>query len=128
MAVGFASAVAQALLNAFGNATAYTGSASLYVQLHTGDPGPAGTALVASNNTRKLITMGAASGGAMSNDSQAEWTNVPAAEDYTHVSIWDALTAGTFQMSGTITANAVAIGDTFQLPIGDIDASLAVAA
>jgi len=128
MSVGLASAIAADLLDALFNATAYTGPAAIYAQLHIGDPGAAGTSNPASNTTRQAVTLGAASGGAISNDSAPSWTSVPAAEDYTHVSLWDASTAGNFLFSGTITANSVAIGDTFTVAVGDMDITLTVAA
>lgn len=98
-----------------------------FVQLHTAAPGAAGTSNVASNNTRKAATFGSASGGAATTTADIDWPSVPAAEDYTHCSIWTASTAGTFLMSGTITANAVAIGDDFKLLAGDLDVSIPVA-
>ena len=53
--------------------------------------------------------------------------SIAGTEDYTHFSAWTASTAGTFLFSGTITANAVTIGDTFTIPVGDLDVSLAIA-
>lgn len=129
MAVGLAGTVAQSMLNAFLNATAYTGPASLFIKLHIGDPGAAGTANPAANTTRQAASFGTATtGGVCSNDAAVTWTNVPNAEDYTHASVWDNVSAGTFQGSGTITANAVGVGDDFTLPIGDLDVTLNVAA
>lgn len=128
MAEGLAPAIAAELLDALFNADAYTGPATIYAQLHVGAPGAAGTTNPASNTTRQAVSMGAASGGAVSNDSAPSWASVPTAEDYTHVSLWSAAAAGTFLMSGTITANAVAVGDTFTIPVGDMDITLVVAA
>ena len=53
---------------------------------------------------------------------------VDTAEDYTHWSGWTLVTAGVFLVSGTVTANAVLVGDQFTIPIGDLDLSLSVAA
>lgn len=130
MAVGLAAATANAILDALANQTNYTAPTALWIQLHTGDPGAAGTANVASNNTRKDITavFAAASGGAVTSDTAVTWTNVPASEDYTHYSVWSASSAGTFYWSGTITANAVTTGDTFSLGVADIDLSVSTAA
>lgn len=128
MALGFKGTIAAELLDALLNADAYTGPAAIYMQLHTGDPGAAGTSNVATNTTRKLVTFGAASGGTIATDADVSWTNVPAAEDYTHLSLWDASTAGNFLASGTITANAVAIGDTFTIPSGSETLTLNAAA
>lgn len=126
MAVGWASATAASILDALGNATAWS-VATPYIKLHVGDPGAAGTANAATETTRKLVSFGAASGGAISNDAALTWTAVAGSEDYTHFSLWDASTAGNFLASGTVTANAVTAGDTFTIPIGDLDLTLAVA-
>lgn len=127
MAEGLASAIAAELLDALFNADAYTGPAAIYAQLHIGAPGAAGTSNPATETARQAVTLGAASGGAITNDSAPSWADYPAAEDVTHVSLWDASSAGTFLMSGTITANALAIGDTFTIAVGDMDISLVVA-
>lgn len=126
MAVGWASATAASILDALGNATAWS-VATPYIKLHVGDPGASGTANAATETTRKLVSFGAASGGAISNDAALTWTAVAGSEDYTHFSLWDASTAGNFLASGTVTANAVTAGDTFTIPIGDLDLTLAVA-
>jgi len=113
-----------------GNATNYTAPTAFWIQLHTADPGAAGTTAIAGNATRKQVSFGAASGGAIANDVAVSWTagEVDSSEDYTHWSAWTASSAGTFICSGTMTANAVVIGDTFTIPIGDLDLTLTVAA
>jgi hypothetical protein len=53
------------------------------------------------------------------------WTSVPNAETYTHVSLWSASSGGNFKGSDDLSSSAtVAIGDTFQIPIGDLDGGL----
>ncbi len=128
MPTGPSATTAQNILNAIGNATAYS-VATPYIQLHTGDPGAAGTANVAGNADRKLVSFGAASGGAISNDTAVSWSTseVDTSEDYTHWSLWTASSAGTFVMSGTMTANAVVTGDEFTIPIGELDLTIGVA-
>jgi hypothetical protein len=130
MAVGMAPATANAVLNAYYNATNITAPTAIWFQLHVGDPGAAGTANVATETTRKDVTavFAAASGGAVTSDTLVSWTNVAGSEDYTHWSLWTASSGGTFLWSGTMTANAVTAGDTFNLAVGDIDISLTVAA
>lgn len=130
MAVGFSSTQANAILNAYFNATNLTAPTAIWMQLHTGDPGASGTNNVAGNTTRKDVTavFSAASGGAVTNDVAVTWTSVSTSEDYTHYGIFSASSAGTFYWSGTITANPVTAGDTFTLAIGDIDASISTAA
>lgn len=127
MATGLASSVAASLLDALVNASNYTAPAQVWVKLHTGDPGAAGTSNAATETTRKQLSAAAASGGTVASDSALTWTSVAGTEDFTHYSAWDASTAGTFLFSGTITANAVTTGDTFTIPSGDFDISLSVA-
>jgi hypothetical protein len=128
MAVGLSAAVANAILNALCRSTAWTEPDAVWIQLHTGDPGAAGTSNVATETTRQQATFGTtASGGAISNTAALTWTNVAGSEDYTHYSAWDAETDGNFLFSGTITANAVTAGDTFTIAVGDMDVSLTVA-
>jgi len=130
MSVGLSAATANSLLNAIYNQTNYTAPTAIWLQLHVGDPGPAGTSNVATETTRKDITssFSAASGGAVTNDVAITWTGVSGTEDFTHWSLWSASSAGTFYQSGTVTANAVTAGDTFTIPVGDFDVSLSTAA
>lgn len=130
MAVGLASAQAAGILDALGNATNYTAPTAFWLQLHTADPGAAGTTAIAGNATRHQVSFGAASGGTISNDAAVTWTTgeVDTSEDYTHWTAWTASSAGTFICSGTMTANAVTVGDEFTIPIGDLDLTLTVAA
>jgi hypothetical protein len=122
MAVGLAVAQANAILD-----TLVTGG--FWVQLHVSDPGAAGTSGVAGNATRKLPTFPSAANGQKSNDAVVSWTagEVDTSEDYTHWSAWTASSGGTFKCSGLMTANAVAVGDTYQLPAGSIVLTLSVA-
>lgn len=98
-----------------------------WIKLHTGDPGASGTSSAAGNTTRKQATWAAASGGASTTTGALSWTSVSTAEDYTHWTAWSAEAAGTFGFSGTMTANAVAVGDTFEVAPGDLDVSTPVA-
>jgi hypothetical protein len=98
------------------------------VQLHTGNPGAAGTANIAGESTREQATgTFTISGGSTTNPNAVNWTSVSTAETYTDVTLWSAPTGGVFLGSGTITANAVAIGDNFSIPIGDMTISMPVA-
>lgn len=128
MADGASSAVVNAFLASLLNGTAFTNYGTLYVQLHTGAPGAAGTSNVAGESTRQAAgTFTSPSGGSSTNNAAVTWTSVTTAETYTHVSLWSASTSGTFIASGSITANAVSIGDTFTIPISDITVSMPVA-
>jgi hypothetical protein len=133
MALGLSATIANDFLEWLFNASATSAApTNIWIQLHTGDPGASGTANVAGNATRKDLTaaMGTAASGAITNTSAITWTTgeVDTSEDYTHWALFDASTAGTFLCSGTMTANAVTVGDEFEIPIGDLDASFATAA
>ena len=121
----FAESQRDAMLNAYARNTSYA-NAAVWVKLHLGDPGSAGTANPAAETTRQQATFGsAASGGAISNTAAVEWTNVSDTETYTHVSLWSASTAGTFLGSDDLSSSApVTAGDTFRIPIGDLDLTI----
>ena len=107
------------------NNTDFTVVNGAFAKLHVGDPGEDGTANPAAETTRKAVSFGAASGGAISNDALVEWTAYPANETVSHVSLWDAATAGNPLWVGPLSAaKALTIGDTFQIPIGDLDVTL----
>lgn len=133
MALGLSATIANDFLEWLFNASATSPApTNIWIQLHTADPGAAGTTAVAGNATRKDLTaaMGTAASGAITNTAAITWTTgeVDTSEDYTHWSLFDASTAGTFLCSGTMTANAVTVGDEFTIPVGDLDASFATAA
>lgn len=118
----FSDSVANGWLDALCRNVAYQ-NAAVWVQLHTGDPGAAGTANVATETTRKQVTFGAgAASRTISNTAAIEWTNVAATEVITHISLWTASSAGTFLGRDDLSASAsVTAGDTFRIPIGDLD-------
>jgi len=126
MAVGISSYMATAALNAMGNNTSFA-VATAYIQLHTADPGAAGTSNVATETLRKSISFGVASAGAISNDVAVTWTSITGSQDATHFTLWDALTTGNFLASGTITANSYTAGDTYTIAIGDLDVAFTIA-
>ena len=129
MAVGLAPATANLILDAIARGTDWAGFDAVWVKLHIGDPGAAGTANPAGHTTRIQATFGTpASGGAISNTAALVWTSVSNAEDFTHFSAWTLNASGVFEFSGLVTANAVLVGDTFTIPVGDLDLTLAVAA
>lgn len=115
------------MLDAWAGRTTYTANAAVYAKLHIGDPGAAGTSNPAAETTRQAVTFGsAAASGAISNTSVVEWTNVSTTETYSHLSFWTASTAGTFLGSDDLSSTAaVTAGDTFRVPVGDLDVSAA---
>lgn len=127
MAEGISSYLANAILDAIGNATNYTAPATLYIKLHTAAPGAAGTSNAATETTRKAVSCSAAASGAITSDADIVWTSIAGSQDATHFSLWDHVSAGNFLGSGTITANAYTAGDTFTIPTGDFDLSFTIA-
>jgi len=126
MATGLAAATCTAILDAIGNAVPFSFSA-VWIKLHVGDPGAAGTANAAVETDRQQASFGAASGVTLTNDAVLTWLAVAAIEDFTHFSAWTASTAGTFEFSGLITANAVQVDDDFEVGVGGLDLALTAA-
>lgn len=94
----------------------FTAPATVYLKLHTGDPGEDCTNNAATETTRKSTSWSAASSGSIATSATVEWTNVSTTETYTHWSMWDASTAGNPLWSGALSSSAaVTAGDTFQI-------------
>jgi len=126
MATGVSSYLANAWLDALGNATSFS-VATVYVKLHVGDPGANGTSNTATETTRKAASFAAASAGSLASDAAITWTNIAGSQDATHFTAWDNVSAGNFLFSGTITANAYTAGDTFTISSGALTVSLTLA-
>ena len=126
MATGISAYLANAWLNALGNATSFSVTTA-YVKLHVGDPGSAGTSNAATETTRKAVSFAAASNGALASDADVTWTNIAGSQDATHFTAWDNETAGNFLFTGTITGNAYTAGDTHTISSGGLTVSLTVA-
>lgn len=121
MALGIKDTIANAMLNALCRNVAWTQPAAFWVKLHLGDPGAAGATAPAANTTRQQATFSAASAGSITTSADIVWTNVPNAETYSHVSFWDASTAGNFLGSDDLAiARLVAVGDTFTISAGQL--------
>jgi hypothetical protein len=107
MTVGLAAALANAYLSVFRN-TAAPAITTPFVKLHVGDPGAAGTANPSAVVTRNAITWAAPAGGSMALATLASFT-MTTAETITHISLWDASTAGNFQQSVALTGSVPVI-------------------
>jgi hypothetical protein len=126
MATGMSVYLANSLLNALGNNTAFAVTAP-YVQLHIGDPAAAGTANPATETTRKAVSFAGAAAGAIASDADVSWTNISGSQDATFFTAWDSLTAGNFLFSGSITGNPYTAGDTYTMTAGSFTTSLTLA-
>lgn len=116
MAVGLNTTnLANAWLNAL-RGTAFTTVTTPHAQLHTADPGSAGTTAVSTGvATRQPLTFAAASGGSMALSATPTWT-ATGADTITHVTVWSASSAGTHLINAALSASkTVASGDTFTL-------------
>ena len=100
--------------------TSWTMPSQVYVKLHTGDPGEAGTANAAGETTRQAANWyrshPSASSGSASLSGTVSWTGVSTGETYTHVSLWDASSGGNCLASGAMGSSvAVSSGYNFNL-------------
>jgi hypothetical protein len=85
-------------------ATAFTAPAATYIKLHTGDPGAAGTANASAVTTRQAATFSAASAGAIALSNSPAFT-MTTTETISHISVWDASTAGNLLWTATLTTS-----------------------
>ncbi len=100
------------------SAATFTAVTTLFVQLHTGDPGASGTANVSSTTARQALNFGAASAGSQAISGTPSWTNWAGTngEVVTHISVWSASSAGTFYYSIALSASkTMNTGDTLNL-------------
>lgn len=96
--------------------TSWTMPTTVYLKLHTADPGEAATTAAAGETTRKSVSWASAASGSIASSATVEWTNVASTETYTHWSLWDASTAGNALWTGALSSSAaVTAGDTFQI-------------
>ncbi|MER5461654.1 hypothetical protein ABT010_13390 [Streptomyces sp. NPDC002668] len=99
--------------------SAYSAVAGTFVQLHTGDPGAAGTSNVSVGSTTRnsFVFSDSSAGSALSlGTPPSAWTNGGTSETLTHISVWTASTSGTFLFSVALTASKTwASADSFNL-------------
>lgn len=98
--------------------TAFAAPATVYVKLHTADPGAAGaTAAAVGDATRKAVAWSAAAAGSKSaSASVGPWTNGGTTETITHISVWDAAAGGNFLFSAALSASQAWVNtNTFTL-------------
>lgn len=107
MAVGLAATTANNILKVYQN-TAMAAIAAVYMKLHIGDPGAAGTSNASAVTTRNAITWNTPSGGSMTLLSISGYS-MTTGETISHVSFWDNSTAGTFLQSAALTSSQAVI-------------------
>lgn len=94
----------------------FTAPATMFVELHTADPGAAGTTSVAAVTTRSAATFNASTtGSALSLSNTPTWS-MTTTETISHIAVWSASTAGTFYFSAALSVSkSVNNGDTLNL-------------
>lgn len=112
---------------------------TVYVQLHSGDPGTAGTNNVVQStvtgsanrtsiatSTFSSVTSATGGGFQITNNSSVQiTTNASGSATVTHFGVWDAVTGGNFLASGTLTSSVdVVNGDTVQFNAGALSIRL----
>jgi hypothetical protein len=97
-------------------AVAFTAPAAEWVKVHIGDPGSAGTANASAVTTRSQATHAAAASGAIALTSTLPSFAMTTTETISHISVWDASSAGNFLYSGALSVSkAVVNGDTLTI-------------
>ena len=117
MTVGISGAnLANKVLDGVTRTGTFPTAGTLFVKLHTGDPGSAGTTNASAVTTRSAATFGsAASGGVGTMTNTPSWS-MTGTETISHISLWDASSAGNFLWSVALTASkSVSNGDTLNL-------------
>jgi hypothetical protein len=108
--------------------TSYTSPTTVYVSLHSADPGETGASelAVANGYARQSCAFSAASGGATENSGTVTFTNTGSAwSAATHFGVWDASSSGNFLGGGSLAASkTVGANDTATFAAGDLDVSL----
>jgi hypothetical protein len=117
-------AVANAELNAHLRATAFTGPASLFASIHTGDPGDNGAnEYTAYTGTRPSITFGPPVGKATVSTGQLDYNNMgnTTATPISYMGFWSAASGGTFIDSiPLIVSRITQAGDTLRFSPGAV--------
>jgi hypothetical protein len=115
MTVGIAATgLANKVLDGIGRSGSFPSSGTIYVKLHTGDPGT-GASNASAVTTRASATFSAASAGSMALSNTPSWS-MTTTETISHISLWDASSAGNLLWTGALTASKnVVNGDTLNL-------------
>ena len=106
---------------------AYTAPTTKYIGLFTAAPGETGGGTEVSGSAYARQSMAfATSGDTTSNSAAVEFPTASGSwGTITHVGIFDALTSGNLMVYATLTASkAIASGDVFRVPSGDLDITL----
>lgn len=105
--------------------------AAVYVSLHDGDPGDAGTAGTDVTTTinaggRVAVTFGAVAAKAITNDADVDFGTADGPADVDYFGVWDASSAGNFLGGGAlVTPRSILTADPVKFPVGSLTIDLA---
>lgn len=119
----FSDGMANKMIDAWTGKATFTANAGVFVKLHIGDPGSAGTANAAANTTRHSAAFASsAASRTVASTADVVWaTSETSTETITWVSFWDASTAGNFLGRDDLPASqSVTAGNTFTISSGNI--------
>lgn len=106
--------------------TTYTKPSTVYLALYTTTPtdGTSGTEVAGGSYARKVITFGASSSGAATNNTNVDFTLMPTCT-VTGIAVLDALTSGNILVYGALgSSKSVSSGDTLRIASGDLSISI----
>jgi hypothetical protein len=106
--------------------TSYTMPADVYLALYTTTPtdSTSGTEVTGGSYVRKLVTFGAASSGAATNNTNVDFTLMPTCT-VAGIAVCDAQTSGNILIYGALTSSkSVDAGDTLRVASGDLSISI----
>lgn len=126
---GFTDTLENAILNHVFRNTAYTAPTTVYLSLHSADPGETGAGaseLSGGGYARVAVTFSAPSGGVITISSDVSFATVTGSSwNITHVALWSASTAGTCLATGPLlAAKTVPVGLNAVFPAGDLSFTL----
>lgn len=132
---GFSNYLENEILDHILGGADYTRPATVYISLHTADPGETGASeATGSGYARKDVTNNATNFPAAASGAKANGTaitfaaatgNWSSSANMTHFGIWDASSAGNFLGGGALSvAKPVLNGDTPSFAVGDLDITL----
>lgn len=103
------------ILNAYCRGTSYAGNASLFLSIHTADPGNTGASEYTTyTGTRPAIAFNVAASQSSGNTSQIDFAAM-GATTITFIGLWTATSGGTFKGGGALSASkTTASGDTLR--------------
>jgi hypothetical protein len=117
-----------ALINGTLRATTYTAPTTVYVSLHSADPGDGGGNEISGGSyARKAVTFGAPSNGVSTNSADVTFDQATASwGTITHIGIQDALTTGNLMYHTPLTTSkTIDTDDVFRIVAGQLSVTLA---